>query len=168
MTHAAAQNTVPAEQANACAAHQVLDVQAPGGDGGGDQHVAHVGLEVGDGGLAVALVLAAVQRQARVPALRVRRGHSRVLVPSSRLAHSVPSHAHGLTCTWPQLKVGPNFRKHTVCQSKASYLEQVPEQRVALLLALHEDQHLTLLVPLAQYLQNWVSSVLEGSPYILQ
>jgi len=50
--------------------HELLDVQAARGHAGRDQHVAHVGLEVADGGLAVALVLAAVQRQARVAHLR--------------------------------------------------------------------------------------------------
>jgi hypothetical protein len=44
------------------AAHEVLDVEASSGDAGGDEHVADVALEVRDGRLAVALVLAAVQR----------------------------------------------------------------------------------------------------------
>jgi hypothetical protein len=49
---------------------QVLDVEAARGDGGGDEDVAHVALEVGDGALAVGLLLAAVQRQARVPCVQ--------------------------------------------------------------------------------------------------
>lgn len=45
---------------------QLFDVQASRRHAGGDQQTADVALEVVDGGLAVALVLAAVQGEARV------------------------------------------------------------------------------------------------------
>jgi hypothetical protein len=51
--------------------HQLLHIQPTCCHAGGHQDVAHIGLEVGNGGLTVALVLAAVEGQARVARLGV-------------------------------------------------------------------------------------------------
>lgn len=49
--------------------HEALDIETPGGDRRGDEQLDLAGLEVGDGGVAIALVDAAVQRHARVRGL---------------------------------------------------------------------------------------------------
>jgi hypothetical protein len=57
--------------------HEVFHVQAARSNPRGDQHIAHIRLEVGDRALAVALVLAAVQAEAGVADLRAGAGTMR-------------------------------------------------------------------------------------------